>query len=69
MREFKLCCPYCDQHVLAPEEMLGTDVGCPRCEREFRLPDEREIDEQKRALSARKLTACVCGAEAPAQAL
>ena len=32
MSDFKLNCPHCNQHLEAPDELLGTTVECPSCQ-------------------------------------
>ncbi len=38
MPDVKFPCPHCDQHMVAPEEMLGDTVDCPACKRSIRIP-------------------------------
>ena len=38
MPDVKFPCPHCDQHMVAPEEMLGDTVDCPACKSRIRVP-------------------------------
>ena len=31
MKEFKISCPHCQQHVAFPEHMIGSAINCPSC--------------------------------------
>ena len=38
MTEVKFACPHCGQHLEAPEEVLGTVVECPSCNKQIQVP-------------------------------
>ncbi len=36
--EISLCCPHCAAALTVPSVFSGTDIACPICEHDFRLP-------------------------------
>jgi len=39
MSDFKFNCPHCNQHLEAPQELMGQTLPCPSCNGAIRLPD------------------------------
>src|ERR1039458_275816 len=38
MREFKLSCPHCEQHLQCDEQASGREIQCPNCQHLIRIP-------------------------------
>ncbi len=38
MSDFKFTCPYCQQSLEAPQDMLGTVIDCPSCNKRIQIP-------------------------------
>ena len=38
MTDFAFNCPWCDQHLEAPPDMVGEVIACPSCEKELKVP-------------------------------
>jgi hypothetical protein len=39
MSDFNFNCPHCNQHLEAPQELMGQTIPCPSCNGAIRLPD------------------------------
>ncbi|MDA3799860.1 MAG: TerB N-terminal domain-containing protein [Kiritimatiellae bacterium] len=39
MSDLKFNCPHCEQHLEAPEEILGKKIECPSCKGHIQLPE------------------------------
>jgi len=57
-------CPHCSQHIEAPEDLLGTVVDCPACNKRFQLPKASNKKEYKTNLKCRlgvhSWKGCIC---------
>ena len=60
-RRFKFSCE-CGQHLVARESMAGTEVKCPVCLREIRIPRSGEmLNDSEYSKTERYAVACTCG--------
>ncbi len=41
MSDFAFNCPHCNQHIEAPEDMLGKQIECPDCNGTIQLPEPK----------------------------
>lgn len=56
MSEFKYSCPYCDQHIMMPNEYRGKLFECPTCKKRFIVGGKAAIQEKDNEFGAAAVT-------------
>jgi hypothetical protein len=62
MSDFKFNCPHCQQSLEAPQDMLGTVIDCPSCNKRIQLPKPhlRAISKIKCLFGSHEWEGCKC---------
>lgn len=65
MADITFTCPYCEQALEAPDDMLGLKVVCPGCQCELQIPKEIEGDDSSALPLSTSLPATIASPVAP----
>ena len=60
MADSQTVCPFCNDSILIPEEFLGSEVQCPRCQKQFFLPKTVEVPEAAEGMDNEIVGTFVC---------
>lgn len=60
MADSQTVCPFCNDSILIPEEFYGSEIQCPRCQKQFFLPKNVEVSESAEGMDNEIVGTFVC---------